>query len=123
MPDMKKLLVIDDERDFVDSLRTRLEFEGYEVIEANDGDAGLAIMREQQLDGVLLDIMMPGKDGFRVYEEMQADEALKKLPVIIVTAFGRLLSKEERDFIGDAPFIRKPFEMDELLEMIRSARG
>lgn len=120
MAERIRLLIIDDEKDYVDVLRDRLEFEGFEVVDVQDGESGLQKLREEAFDIVLLDIMMPGLDGFGVYREVQEkDGVLSHAPIIFVTAYGRTLSKKEKELIAGAPFVRKPFDVDELIALIR----
>jgi signal transduction histidine kinase len=79
------VLIIDDEATHRLMTRDCLEEEGYQVVEATNGDAGLAILRRQRVDLVLLDLMMPGRDGFSVCHEMRCDPELQHIPVIMVT--------------------------------------
>ena len=84
---MAKILIADDDPDFVQILRTILTAEGYEVASAKDGDQALRIMREGGIDLVLLDIMMASVlDGLSVAYEMQKDQALKTVPIIMISS-------------------------------------
>ena len=80
------ILIVDDVPDNLEILQLRLESQGYEVILAGDGEAGLAIIRERRPDLVLLDIMMPKLDGIGAVKELKADSSLPFIPVILVTA-------------------------------------
>src|SRR5437879_13347416 len=80
------VLIVDDVPDNVDILQMRLESQGYEVITAGDGEAALALVRDQLPDLVLLDIMMPKLDGIATVKQLKADPALPFIPVILVTA-------------------------------------
>ena len=120
MSECKKILIVDDESDFNAVLGERLEYEGFVVNTATNGVAGLEMMKKDLPDVVLLDIMMPGIDGFAVLQSMRTDEKLSKVMVIFLTAYGCELSEEQKTFIGDTPFLRKPFELDVLLKMIGS---
>lgn len=86
----KKILVVDDEIDFTELMKIRLEASGYDVMTLNGGEQVLNIVRKDKPDAVLLDIMMPGIDGLAVLKQLRLLDA--KLPVFIVTAF----SNEER---------------------------
>jgi len=104
-----KVLVVDDEPDVLLLCRVNLEFEGYEVIEATDGQEALDRAREEHPDVVLLDVMMPKMDGWQVLDIMKADEELARVPVVMLTA-----KVQDQDQIrgwskGAAEYITKPF--------------
>src|SRR5260370_41782088 len=80
------ILVVDDVPDNVEILQLRLESQGYEVIAAGDGEAALALVRDQPPDLVLLDIMMPKLDGIATVKQLKSDAALPFIPGILVTA-------------------------------------
>jgi len=120
MPDKKKILIVDDEVDFVVILKERLEFEGFEVREAFEGATGLEHMRREAFDVVLLDIMMPKMDGFEVLRTIQREGGtLAQTPIIVVTAYGREFLDEECKALGPVQFIRKPFHPETFLKMIQ----
>jgi CheY-like chemotaxis protein len=105
----RRVLVVDDEPDVLLLCRVNLEFEGYEVAEATDGEQAMERLREQPFDVVLLDVMMPKMDGWQVLEAVKADEDLKDLPVVMLTA-----KVQDQDQIrgwsqGAADYITKPF--------------
>ncbi len=115
----KKILVIDDEPDLVKALEVRLKSEGYDVITAFDGLSGLNLAREQQPDIILLDIMLPKLDGYKVSRFLKFDEQYKKIPIIMVTAKAEEHDKELGTETGADLYITKPFDEDELLSSIR----
>jgi CheY-like chemotaxis protein len=80
------ILVIDDQPFFISMLQNVLQTQGYRVVSASNGDEGLAQARTHKPDAILLDIEMPGKDGFAVCEALKEDASLKHIPVIILTA-------------------------------------
>ena len=82
-----KILLVDDDADFVDSTKTVLESKPYEVIVADDGDEGLQKAREERPDLILLDVIMPIKDGFTAAEQLKKDPQLSKIPVLMLTSF------------------------------------
>jgi CheY-like chemotaxis protein len=105
----RSVLVVDDEPDVLLLCRVNLEFEGYEVVEASDGEQAMERLREQRFDVVLLDVMMPKMDGWQVLEAVKADEDLKEIPVVMLTA-----KVQDQDQIrgwsqGAADYITKPF--------------
>jgi DNA-binding response OmpR family regulator len=114
-----KVLVVDDEPDVLLLCRVNLEFEGYEVIEASDGEEGMRLLREERPDVVLLDVMMPRKDGWQVLEEIKADEDFKDTPVVMLTA-----KVQDQDQIrgwshGAAEYITKPFSPLSLSQVLQ----
>lgn len=122
MAEKKRILIVDDERDYVDVLRDRLVFEGFDVEVAYDGSSGFDRLLEIKPSVILLDVMMPGMDGFEFQRRLR-EAGLGAVHVIFVTAYGRPISDAERGLIGEAPFIRKPFEVEDLLDLIQKLAG
>ena len=87
-----KILLIDDDPDFVEATRTVLESVPYEVVVAYDGDEGLVKVQEERPDLVLLDIIMPTRDGFYVCEKLKSDPELWHIPVIMLTSLSQRIS-------------------------------
>ena len=85
---MKKILLVDDDKDFVESTRTILE-EEFEVVVAYDGDEGVAKAKEVKPDLIILDIIMPVEDGFTAAEEIAGDDAINRIPLMLLTSFGQ----------------------------------
>ncbi|MBW3619951.1 MAG: response regulator [Actinobacteria bacterium] len=109
MTDRQKVLVVDDEPDVLLLCRVNLEFEGYDVIEASDGEQAMERVRDERPDVVLLDVMMPKMDGWQVLSALKADAELKDIPVVMLTA-----KVQDQDQIrgwssGAAEYITKPF--------------
>lgn len=113
----KKILVIDDEPDFVEMLKMKLEASGYEVLAAFDGSEGLKKTREEPPDLILLDIMMPHKDGYTFLLELKKDEAMRSIPVIVLTAKPGM--EDIFQLEGVSGYIMKPFKSAELLPKIK----
>jgi two-component system alkaline phosphatase synthesis response regulator PhoP len=86
MTGKKRILVVDDEPDFVAVVKRNLEKEGFDVEEAYDGVEGLKKVRENPPDAVVLDVMMPEKDGYAVCSELKADEKYAGIPIVLLTA-------------------------------------
>jgi two-component system alkaline phosphatase synthesis response regulator PhoP len=118
-----KILVVDDDTVFVKATKAVLESKNYQVSTAFDGDEGLQKVREEKPDLIILDIIMPTKDGFTVCEELKGDPQLSKIPVIILTSFAEKgketniptsagLSLEAEDYID------KPVSPDTLLSRV-----
>lgn len=115
-----KILVVDDEPEFVDMLKMRLEANHYEVITAYDGEDGLKEVKENKPDLILLDIMMPVMDGPTMAEQLRLDPQTKDIPIIFLTC---LMQKEEEmkmeGKIKGNLLMAKPFDAKELLVMIQ----
>jgi DNA-binding response OmpR family regulator len=123
MPQKAKILLIDDDIDFVDATRMILESKSYDVVTAYEGKDGLRLARQEHPDLIILDVIMPLKDGFSVAKQLKKDPLLAKLPVIMLTAFStkgretsipldRGLSLETEDYI------EKPVSPQELLASV-----
>ena len=112
-----KLLIVDDEPNICESLRLYLESEGYEVKIANDGVDGVSYFKMYEPDIVLLDIMMPRKDGWQVCREIRE---VSSRPIIMLTAKGEIFDKVLGLELGADDFIVKPFDMKELSARIKA---
>jgi DNA-binding response OmpR family regulator len=115
---MTRIVVVEDNPDLAFGLRNNLEIEGYEVDVAPDGHAGLAAVRERAPDLVLLDLMLPGLDGFRVLKTLR-DEG-RQMPVLILTARGEEADKVRGLHLGADDYVTKPFGVLELLARVRA---
>jgi len=91
---------------------------GYEIITANDGSKAVAIIVEQKPDLILLDIMMPGLDGYSTLAKIKENKTISKIPVVMLTAMGYQLNKELALQIGAVGYITKPVDLAELLKTI-----
>ncbi|WP_440320633.1 winged helix-turn-helix domain-containing protein [Laedolimicola sp.] len=116
----KVILTIDDEEHILDLLEYNLEKNGYEVLRAETGEKGLAILKTMQVDLVLLDYMLPGMDGIEVLKEMRADKNLSTMPVIMLTAKGEEIDKVLGLEMGADDYISKPFGIRELLARVKA---
>ena len=119
----KRVLIIDDEASLRALVRANLEADGLGVDEAADGIEAMKMLRESQPDLILLDIMMPGKDGIEVLEELAADEELSKIPVILLTAKGELEDMERGAALGARGHITKPFDPEQMVRTVKAALG
>lgn len=121
----KKILIVDDEPAAIDYATTVLEENGYQAISAEDGLEGMDKARTEKPDLILLDIMMPGKGGIAMYQDLRKDEETKDIPVIIITGVARGQRFEE-SMMRKAPgiplpdgYIEKPMKPEGLLEAVK----
>src|SRR5438270_12752229 len=115
---MTKVLVIDDEAPIRLLCRVNLEAEGMDVLEAADGPTGLERAREAAPDVILLDVMMPGLDGWRVAEELLEDERTQDIPIIFLTARAEFRDRARGLDIGGVDYVTKPFNPLELAPLV-----
>ena len=118
-----RILLIDDDIDFVEATKTILESKPYEVMVAHEGDEGLRKAREENPDLILLDVIMPVKDGFTAAEQLKKDPQLSKIPVLMLTAFatmgGETSIPVSRGFtLETEDYIDKPVSPEELLARV-----
>lgn len=118
MDEKKRVLIVEDEKSIVDIVRFNLEKEGYAVLTAYDGDAGLSAAREDRPDLILLDVMLPKRNGFDVCRILR--EEGDNVPVIILTAREGESDKVLGLEIGADDYITKPFSMRELLARVKA---
>ena len=115
---MTRVLVIDDEAPIRLLCRVNLEAEGMEVLEASDGPSGLELARAEKPDVILLDVMMPGLDGWRVAEELTDDNGTSEIPIIFLTARAEFRDRARGLDIGGVDYVTKPFNPIELAALV-----
>ncbi len=115
----KKIFIADDESGFVSTLKSRLEFEGFEVTTAPDGKSTLERIPDEAPDLILLDIMMPEMNGYQVCRELKEDPDTSSIPVLMLTAKSQESDKFWGMEAGADSYITKPFEMDELIKEVK----
>jgi two-component system alkaline phosphatase synthesis response regulator PhoP len=115
---MTKVLVIDDEAPIRLLCRVNLEAEGMDVIEAPDGPSGVEKAREERPDVILLDVMMPGLDGWRVAEQLLEDDRTDGIPIIFLTARAEFRDRARGLDIGGVDYVTKPFNPLELAPLV-----
>jgi DNA-binding response OmpR family regulator len=113
-----RVLVVDDEAPIRLLCRVNLEAEGMEVLEAADGVSGFETARSERPDVVLLDVMMPGLDGWQVAERLIDDEVTKHIPLIFLTARAELRDRARGLELGGVDYITKPFNPVELAAVV-----
>jgi DNA-binding response OmpR family regulator len=114
-----RVLVIDDEAPIRLLCRVNLEAEGMNVLEAADGPSGLERARAETPDVVLLDVMMPGLDGWRVAEELLDDPRTESIPIVFLTARAELRDRARGIDLGGVDYVTKPFNPVELAPLVR----
>ena len=119
MKDLIKLLIVDDEVKFLETLGKRLEMRGFDVTTAINGDDALAIAKKDKFDLALVDLKMPGMDGDEVLARLKENHTF--LEVIILTGHGSLDSAVECTKLGAFGYLPKPYEMDYLTETLKEA--
>jgi DNA-binding response OmpR family regulator len=119
MQDPKRVVYVEDEQEMIELVRLILSRKGYQVIGANGGREGLEVIGRELPDLVLLDLMMPDMDGWDVYQQMKADEGMRRIPVIIITAKAQSIDKVLGLHIAKVDdYISKPFSPQELMESV-----
>ena len=113
-----KILLVDDEPGILMTVKKRLEFEGYQVTAVMNGEEALRSVREARPDLVVLDVMLPGLDGYEVCRRIKADERLR-IPVVMLSAMTQAKDEQAGFECGADAYIRKPFRAAELLEKIK----
>jgi len=128
----KTILSVDDDPDIVTSVETIIEETGHNAITATNGEEGLAKVRDERPDLVIMDVLMPKQSGIKMYRELKTDEDLKHIPVIIHSGIAKrtfLRSQEALTEFGDDPvpepaaYLEKPVEPEELAAMITKLIG
>ena len=115
----KRVLLVDDDAEIIESMRYALEAKGYEVLVARDGNQGLAMAETENPDLLILDMMMPKRSGFLVLEKLRRSRPVP-MRIIMITANEGSRHKAYAELLGIDDYIRKPFAIDRLLE--RAAR-
>ena len=122
-PIAKKILVVDDNPNLVKLLEYRLKANEYEVITANDGEEALDKVRQVKPDLMILDVVLPKIDGYKVLSILRADEKYKYIPVVMLTALGQTKDIDKGMELGATSYLTKPFDPEVLLEAIKAAVG
>ncbi|MDD3436232.1 MAG: response regulator [Candidatus Gastranaerophilales bacterium] len=115
---MKKVLIVDDEQDIVESLQFVLEAAGFKCYCAYNGEDGLSLAREILPDLIILDVMMPKINGFKICRLLKYDNKYKNIPILMVTARSQVEDKMIGEETGVDEYITKPFELDEIVKKV-----
>ena len=115
----KRILLVDDEPNILILLGTRLRTEGYEVITAKDGQAGLDSAKKEKPDLIILDLMLPKMDGYKVCGLLKKDSRYAKIPIVMFTARGQEEDRKMAEEVGADAYVTKPFVPQMLLSKIQ----
>jgi len=117
---MDKILFVEDEPTLQKAVGEILGQEGFEVLAALDGEAGLELIKKEKPDLILLDLILPKKDGFTVLKEIKEDENLKDIPVIVLTNLEGMGDVEKAMSLGATTYLVKAnYELDDVIKMIK----
>ena len=124
MSDKQLILVVDDDTDLVEALAMKLESENFEVAKAYDGIEGLEKVKAERPALIILDVMMPRKDGYQLCDELKNDDEYKSIPIILLTAVADAVSSTNYTHMGGKTtladdFIPKPIDLDKLMEIVK----
>ena len=116
----KKVLLIEDEPNIIEAISFILSRDGWDVKTHSNGHDAMDAVRTRRPDLVILDVMLPGKSGFDILQEIRADSELAATPVLMLTARGQVKDRELAEKSGVSRYMTKPFENADVLEAVRS---
>jgi len=124
MSDKQLILVVDDDTDLVEALSMKLESENFAVAKAYDGIEGFDKIKAERPALVILDVMMPRKDGYALCDELKSDDEYKDIPIILLTAVADAINSTNYTHMGGKTtladdFIPKPIDLDKLMEIVK----
>jgi DNA-binding response OmpR family regulator len=116
----KKILIVDDEVDLVETVRFPLEMEGFNILVSYNGEDALSQARKEKPDLILLDLMLPKLDGYKVCRLLKFDERYRNIPILMLTAKTQEKDKALGMETGANEYITKPFDLDKLVEKVKA---
>ena len=119
----KRILIVDDELDLLETIQIDLEIEGYECLVAYDGFRGFERARKEKPDLIILDVMLPGMNGYKVCRLLKFDEKCKHIPIIMLTAEAQEKDRQTGQETGADVYMTKPFSADKLLAKVKEYLG
>jgi two-component system, OmpR family, response regulator RpaA len=117
---MATIVIVDDDPSILELVKVNLELQGHTVHSAPDGETGYALVQQHQPEMVVLDVMMPGVDGYTVCQRIRKNEAIANTPVLMLTALGVVEDKVKGFDAGADDYLVKPFEIPELMVRVRA---
>ena len=119
----KHVLLIEDEPNIIDAIRFILTRDGWDVSAHSEGADAIGVIRRARPDVLVLDVMLPGRSGFEVLQELRTDPGLSDLPVLMLTAKGQERDREQAERLGATRFMTKPFANTDILDAVRALGG
>jgi len=124
MSDQQLILVVDDDTDLVEALAMKLESENFAVAKAYDGIEGFDKIKEQRPALIILDVMMPRKDGYQLCDELKNDDNYKDIPIVLLTAVADAVNSTNYTHMGGKTtladdYVPKPIDLDKLMEIVK----
>jgi DNA-binding response OmpR family regulator len=116
---VKRIIVVDDDKEIREIIHFVLSRNGFEVVTASDGKQLAALLAEEKPDLIILDVMMPGQDGYQIFNRLRRDPQTRQVPVMIMTAHAEHIYERISVDLGAADHITKPFHPLELVEKIK----
>ena len=113
-----KIFIIEDESDLVKALVIRLKAEGFQTACVTDGISALERAREEKPDLILLDICLPGRNGFEVFQQLRQDPATERIPIVFLTARSTMENRQKARHLGAAGYVIKPFQWANLIKLV-----
>lgn len=114
----KKVLIVDDEQDIVETLKFMLEVEGIECVTAYDGEEALSLAKSEKPDLIILDVMLPKINGYKICRLLKFDAKYKNIPILMITARSQEEDKAIGEETGADEYITKPFDINEVVEKV-----
>jgi len=115
----KRVLIVDDEQDIVESIKFTLELEDIECLEAYDGEEALSKAKKENPDLIILDVMLPKMNGYKIARLLKFDESYNNIPIIMLTARTQQNDIELGEETGANEYVTKPFDMDMLVTLVK----
>jgi DNA-binding response OmpR family regulator len=119
----QRVLVVEDEKAILQFVSRVLEFEGYRVSQASDGETGLKILNEMKVDMIVLDLQLPARDGFSLLEEIKSQPQLSAIPVLVLSASAEAAKRERAYQLGANKYLVKPISITDLKENVAGVIG
>ena len=121
MENNRKVLIVEDDKFLLRAYTTRMKKEGFEILEANDGNEAMEQVKNNTPDVILLDIIMPNKDGFAFLEELRADEEHKDIPVFIISNLGQAADIQRAKDLGiEDYFVKADIAIADVVEVVEN---